>query len=69
MTQSNRKLLGIVFLLATLVFDAVLGVAIYSGLLLGQHPVLLIAFFAAAGLLWVFPAMWIIRWMARPDEA
>lgn len=69
MTQSTRKLLGTILVLLSIVAVCILGGAIYANFL-GTAPWwLLIVFFAIAGMAWIFPAMWIIRWMARPDKA
>jgi len=67
MTQRNRKLVGILLMLASIVAVLGIGTAIYVTLLTGQPPLLLIGFFAVTGLAWIVPAMAIIRWMSRPD--
>jgi hypothetical protein len=41
---------------------------LYLNLLGGQVWWVLIIFFAVTGLLWFFPASWVINWMSRPDE-
>ena len=67
MTQSNRKLIGIVLVLLSLVVWSTLGVWIYMRFLGAAAWWLLIGFFAVMGMGWFFPATWIIRWMAKPD--
>ena len=67
MTQRNRKLVGILLILMSVVAVLSIGTAIYVTLLIGQSPLMLIAFFAVTGLAWIVPAMAIIRWMVRPD--
>ena len=67
MTQRNRKLVGILLMLASIVAVLSIGTAIYVTLLTCQPPLLLIGFFAVTGLAWIVPAMAIIRWMSRPD--
>lgn len=67
MTQSNRKLAGVFLILALIAVWCVLGTMIYENLLLGQPGWLLILYFLVAGMAWMFPAMALIRWMARPD--
>jgi len=42
--------------------------AIYTAFLTGAPSLLLLAYFAVAGLLWAVPISFIIRWMARPDR-
>jgi hypothetical protein len=66
-TQRQRKLVGVLLILLSVIAVAVIGTWIYLSLLQGQAPLVLIAFFAVAGLAWIVPAMWIIRWMVRPD--
>jgi hypothetical protein len=66
-TQRQRKFVGVLLMLASVAAVAGIGTWIYLALLQGQAPILLVAFFAVAGLAWIVPAMWIIRWMVRPD--
>ncbi|MBL8591962.1 MAG: DUF2842 domain-containing protein [Devosia sp.] len=68
MTQSTRKLLGTVLILASLVIWSVLGMWIYMSFLGAAAWWLLIGFFAVMGMSWFYPATWIIRWMAKPDQ-
>ncbi|RYE49677.1 MAG: DUF2842 domain-containing protein [Hyphomicrobiales bacterium] len=68
MTQSTRKLLGTVLILASLVIWSVLGMWIYMSFLGAAVWWLLIGFFAVMGMSWFYPATWIIRWMAKPDQ-
>jgi len=68
MTQSTRKLIGTVFILLSIVVYAWLATAIYAAYLTGAPNWLLLVYFAVAGLLWVVPAMAIIRWMAKPNR-
>jgi heme/copper-type cytochrome/quinol oxidase subunit 4 len=67
MTQSTRKLLGTVLVLASIFVYAALVMWLYMSLLAGQAWYVLIAFFAVTGAAWFFPATWIIRWMSKPD--
>lgn len=68
MTQSTRKLLGLFLILGTLIAWSVLGMWIYMSFLTAAAWWLLIGILAAIGMGWVFPAAWIIRWMAKPDK-
>lgn len=67
MTQSTRKLVGTVLLLLLIIVYSIAAAAIYANFLGGAIWWVLILYFAVAGLLWFFPASWIIRWMARPE--
>jgi len=66
-TQRSRKLLGTLGLIGLIVVYCVAVMAVYLNLLGGQPWWVLIGFFAVAGLVWFFPASWLVRWMARPD--
>jgi Protein of unknown function (DUF2842) len=68
MTQSTRKLLGTVLTLVVLVLYVWAASSLYTALLTGAPPLVLLAYFAVAGLLWAVPISFIIRWMARPDK-
>ena len=68
MTQSTRKLVGTVLILLSIVIYAWLATSLYAQFLTGAASWLLLVYFAVAGLLWVLPAMFIIRWMAKPDQ-
>ena len=67
MPQPTRKLLGIFGLIALTIAYPIAAGAIYAYFLGGQAWWILILYFAGAGLVWFFPASWIVRWMARPD--
>lgn len=68
MTQRQRKAMGIVLTLLTLIVWGTIGVWAYETWLVGAHNLVLLAFFVLFGLAWIFPAMAVIRWMARPDS-
>jgi len=66
-TQRSRKFFGTILILVLLVVYTVAAGAIYANFLGGQPWWILVTYFAVAGLLWFFPATWVIRWMAKPD--
>ena len=68
MRQRSRKLVGTLGVVGLIVVYSIGVGAIYANFLGGQPWWVLIGFFAAAGLLWFFPASWMIRWMAKPDN-
>lgn len=68
MTQSTRKLIGTILVLLSIVAWSAVIMWIYMSFLGGAAWWLLIVFFALVGMAWFFPATWIIRWMARPDN-
>jgi Protein of unknown function (DUF2842) len=67
MTVRIRKLIGVVALLAFLVLYTWVAVAIGSGRIVEAHGLVQFAYFLVAGLVWVIPAGFLIRWMQRPD--
>jgi len=67
MKQRQRKLVGAIGLMVLIMVYCIAVGAIYASFLGGQPAIVLIIFFAVAGMLWFFPASWTIRWMAKPD--
>ena len=67
MTQSSRKLFGVVLTLVVLIVYVGLVSTLYIAFLTGLPSWLLLIYFAVAGLGWAIPVGLIIRWMARPD--
>jgi hypothetical protein len=63
----TRKLLGTIALLVLVVVWSLLGMTAAQTPWLANSGLLQAAFYVAAGLGWVLPAMPIISWMARPD--
>lgn len=60
-----KKLIGVVILLALVIVYAVFATA-YASLYLGDAPGYVhLLYFLVTGLLWVVPAMFVIRWMER----
>ena len=67
MTQRRRKFLGVLLILGSIAAWLAIGTTIYLELLQGAPWFVLIVFFAMVGMGWVFPAMALIRWMAKDD--
>lgn len=68
MTQRSRKAFGIVLILVSIVAWLSLFTSIYLAFPPDLPIWVLMPYFVVAGMGWLYPAMWIIRWMARPDE-
>ncbi len=68
MTQSQRKFVGVILTLALVIGWAIVSTALYLTFPPELHPLLLILYFAVAGLGWAVPAGMLIKWMARPDR-
>lgn len=61
-----RTLIGsLLLVLLTLVY-AWLAVAVATARLSDAGGLTHLIFFATTGLLWILPAMWLVRWMYRP---
>jgi len=67
MTQRNRKLIGILLILGSIVVWLSVFTSVYLAFPPGLPLWILMPYFIVAGMGWLFPAMWIIRFMARPD--
>jgi hypothetical protein len=65
-TESTRKLIGTIVLLVFIGVYSLLVMVLATSRLPGMGGVASLAFYIGAGLLWVPPAAWIIRWMQRP---
>ena len=67
MSESTRKLIGMIVLLVFVGFYSLLVMALGSSRLTNSGWAVELAFYAVAGLLWVPPAVFIIRWMQKPS--
>ena len=65
MTPSLRKLIGTVLLLLSIPIWALVATWLYMAGLGAAPWWLLLVYFCVAGLAWMVPAMWIIRWSSR----
>jgi hypothetical protein len=63
MSPRLRKLIGSLVFLAGLAVYIVVVIAVSQGRILDTHPAVQFAFFLVAGLAWVLPAAWLIKWM------
>lgn len=61
-----KKLIGTFLLVVLVVVYALVATTIASAKLGESGPVVHLAYFFFTGLLWVLPAMLIIKWMAGP---
>jgi len=68
LSESTRKLVGMILLVTFVGFYALLVVGLSASRLMTMGWAVQLAFYAGAGLLWVPPAAWIIRWMQKPSQ-
>lgn len=58
-----KKLIGTILLIVLVVVYALVATTIASARLGSSGPLVHLVYFFLSGLLWILPAMWIIRWM------
>ncbi|WP_378942954.1 DUF2842 domain-containing protein [Mesorhizobium sp. ANAO-SY3R2] len=63
-----KKLIGTVLLVLLVIVYALVATTVAVAQLAESGPVVHLAFFFLSGLLWVLPAMWIIKWMVTPSK-
>ena len=69
MTLRTRKLVGTVALLVFLAVYAFLAMLVAVAIQVVGSKVGELLFLVVAGLAWVLPAGWLVRWMQKPDQA
>jgi hypothetical protein len=67
MPLRTRKLIGAIALLAFLAVYALGAMMVAVVLQVSASKAAEIIYYPVAGLLWVLPAMWLVKWMLRPD--
>lgn len=63
MPMRLKKLIGAVLLVALVVVYAIVATIVAVAQLSQSGPLVHLAFFALSGLLWILPAMGIIKWL------
>ncbi|MEQ8295571.1 DUF2842 domain-containing protein [Nitratireductor sp. CAU 1489] len=69
MSVRVKKLIGTVLLVALVVIYALLATAIATARLAESGALVHLAYFLFTGLLWILPAMAIIKWMVGPPKS
>jgi len=67
MSARMRKLVGAVALLVFVAVYALLAMLVAVALQVDGSRVAQLLYYPLAGLLWVLPAGWLVKWMQRPD--
>ncbi|WP_295556607.1 DUF2842 domain-containing protein [uncultured Hyphomicrobium sp.] len=67
MTVRTRKLVGAIALLVFLAVYALAAMMVAVVLQVSASKFAELVYYPVAGLLWVLPAMWLVRWMQSPD--
>jgi len=68
MPQTLRKLIGTVLILALVVLYALVATTIATHKLADSSGLIHLLYFLFTGVLWVVPAMFLIKWMQKPDK-
>ena len=64
-----KKLIGTVLLVLLVIVYALIATMVAVAQLSQSGPVVHLLFLFLSGLLWILPAMWIIKWMVKPPKA
>ncbi|MEZ5811693.1 MAG: DUF2842 domain-containing protein [Rhizobiaceae bacterium] len=64
-----KKLIGSILLVALVIVYALVATTVASARLGSSGPLVHLAYFFFTGLLWILPAMLIIRWMVKDKRA
>jgi hypothetical protein len=67
MTIRTRKFIGAIALLAFVAIYALAAMMVAVVLQVNGSKLAELIYYPVAGLLWVLPAMWLVKWMQRPD--
>jgi hypothetical protein len=68
LSQDIKKIIGTILLVALVVIYALVATTVASARLAESAWWVHLAYFFFTGILWVAPAMWIIRWMVTPKR-
>lgn len=68
MPKTLRKLIGVVLIIALVLLYALIATTVAAATLGAAHWSIHLLYFLVTGLLWILPAMVIIKWMERPDR-
>lgn len=66
MTLRTRKFIGTFAIIGFLAVYSLVAMAVGGQMVVGRGVLFELPFYAVAGLLWLPPAMAIIRWMSKP---
>lgn len=69
MTQSHRKLIGTVVIIAFVCVYALVAMALAQGRITEAPKLVQTIAYVALGLAWVLPLLPLIKWMERKDRA
>ena len=62
-----RKFIGTILIIVLVIVYALVAVAVASATIANAPWYAHALFFMFSGVLWILPAMWLIKWMAQPE--
>jgi hypothetical protein len=68
MPKTLRKLIGTVLIIVLVLVYAFLATMVAAATLGSAHWSVHLLYFFVTGMLWILPAMWIIKWMHKPEK-
>lgn len=68
MSVRIRKLIGTVLLIILVIVYAWLATTVAVARLSESGPIVHLLYFLLTGLLWILPAMWVIKWMVKEPK-
>jgi hypothetical protein len=63
-----KSFIGTILLVALVIVYAIVATIVAVAQLAESGPLVHFAYFFFSGLLWVLPAMWIVKWMLTPSK-
>ncbi len=63
-----KSFIGTILLVALVIVYAIVATMVAVAQLAESGPVVHLAYFFFTGLLWILPAMWIVKWMLTPPK-
>lgn len=69
MTTRKRKFVGAILLVLLLALYALAAMMVAVVLQVSGSKLAELLYYPIAGLAWLPPAMWLVKWMQRPDDA
>ena len=67
MKMRTRKLVGTFIIVPFIVVYTFMAMLVAVSVLPGSSGLTQLIYYVVAGLVWIIPVGWVIRWMVRPD--
>lgn len=63
-----KSFIGTILLVLLVIIYAIVATMVAVAQLAESGPLVHLAYFFLSGLLWILPAMWIVKWMLTPSK-